>query len=214
MEDVLAVYHRPYDPKRPVVGMDELNKQLTREICDPLPPEPGKPQRIDYHYLRNGTANIFILFEPLVGCRYLKATEQHTKIDWAYLMRELIDVHYPNAEMVILVCDNLNTHVKASLYESFNPEEAKRIADKLEIHYTPKRGSWLNVAECELSHLSRQCLDRRIPDMETLKKEIKAWNIDRNNKAKPVDWQFTVENARVKLKRLYPQPRITSVSEH
>ncbi len=204
MEDVLDVYHRPYDPKIPMVCMDELNKQLVKEMRAPLPAEPGKPQRIDYQYSRNGTANIFMLFEPLAGRRYVKATERRTKIDWAYLMRELVDVHYPNAEMVVLVCDNLNTHVKASLYEAFNPEEAKRIADKLEIHYTPKHGSWLNIAECELSHLSRQCVDRRIPDMETLKKEIKAWNIYRNDKAKPVDWQFSVDKARVKLKRLYP----------
>lgn len=187
-----------------MVCMDELNKQLVKEMRAPLPAEPGKPQRIDYQYSRNGTANIFMLFEPLAGRRYVKATERRTKIDWAYLMRELVDVHYPNAEMVVLVCDNLNTHVKASLYEAFNPEEAKRIADKLEIHYTPKHGSWLNIAECELSHLSRQCVDRRIPDMETLKKEIKAWNIYRNDKAKPVDWQFSVDKARVKLKRLYP----------
>lgn len=204
MEDVLDVYHRPYDPKIPMVCMDELNKQLVKEMRAPLPAEPGKPQRIDYQYLRNGTANIFMLFEPLAGRRYVKATERRTKFDWAYLMRELVDVHYPNAEMVVLVCDNLNTHVKASLYEAFNPEEAKRIADKLEIHYTPKHGSWLNIAECELSHLSRQCVDRRIPDMETIKKEIKAWNIYRNDKAKPVDWQFSVDKARVKLKRLYP----------
>ena len=204
MEDVLDVYHRPYNPKRPVVGMDELNKQLTKEIRAPLPVEPGKPERIDYHYLRNGTANIFMLFEPLAGRRYVKATERRTKLDWAYLMRELVDVHYSNADLVVLVCDNLNTHVKASLYEAFNPEEAKRIADKLEIHYTPKYGSWCNVAECEFSILSRQCLDRRIPDMETLKKEIHAWNIDRNNNIKSVDWQFTVDDARVKLKRLYP----------
>jgi hypothetical protein len=204
MEDVLDVYHRPYDTNFPVVGMDELNKQLIKEMRAPLPAEPGKPQRIDYQYSRNGTANIFILFEPLAGRRYLEVTERRTKIDWAHLMRELVDVRYPDAEMVVLVCDKLNTHSKASLYEAFNPEEAKRIADKLDIHYTPKHGSWLNVAECELSHLSRQCLDRRIPDMDTLKKEIKAWNIERNNKAKPVDWQFTVDDARVKLKRLYP----------
>jgi len=170
MEDVLAVYHRSYDPNSPVVCMDELNKQLVKERRAPLPAEPGKPQCIDYQYSRKGTANIFILFEPLAGRRYLEVTGRRTKIDWAHLMRELVGVHYPNAERVVLICDNLNTHAKASLYEVFNPEEAKRIADNLDIHYTPKHVSWLNVAECEFSHLSRQCLDRRIPDMDTMKK--------------------------------------------
>ena len=204
MEDVLEVYHRPYDPTRPVIAMDELSKQLTKDDRTPLPVAPGKPQRIDHEYVRNGTANVFMLFEPLAGRREVKITQRHTRIDWAVLIRELVDIHYPQAETIVFVCDNLNTHNKASLYEAFNPKEAKRLGDKLEIHYTPKHGSWLNVAECELSHLTRQCLNRRIPDMETLKKEIKSWNTDRNNQAKPMDWQFAIENARIKLKRLYP----------
>ena len=204
MEDVLSVYHLAYDPSRPVVCMDELSKQLTLEVCSPMPPAPGRPARIDHEYRRNGTANVFMVFEPLVGRRMVTVTSQRTKTDWAELMRELVDVHYPNAKKVVLVCDNLNTHAKASLYDAFDPKEAKRVADKLEIHYTPKHGSWLNVAECELSHLSRQCLDRRIPDMVTLAQEVAAWQEARNNEAKPVDWRFSVEDARIKLKRLYP----------
>lgn len=209
MEDVLDVYHRPYDPARPVVTMDETSKQLTKHARTPLPVAPGRAQCIDHEYIRNGTANIFMVFEPLAGRREVKVTERHTRSDWAVLMREVVDSHYPQAETIVLVCDNLNTHNKASLYETFHPEEAKRIGDKLEIHYTPKHGSWPtdfspHVAECELSHLSRQCLNRRIPDMETLKKEIQSWNTDRNNRAQPMNWQFTLEKARIKLKRLYP----------
>lgn len=204
MEDVLSVYHLPYNPLRPVVCMDELSKQLTAEIRQPWPMTSGQPQRIDYEYRRNGTANVFMLFEPLAGHRIVSVTQRRTKIDWAHQMRDLVEIHYPGAERIVIVCDNLNTHAKASLYDAFPPEEAKRIADKLEIHYTPKHASWLNVAECELSHLSRQCLDRRIPDMATLREELATWNESRNNEAKPVNWQFTVEDARVKLKRLYP----------
>ncbi len=204
MEDVLDVYKRSYDAMRPVVCMDEVPKQLVGERRAPLPPMPGHPRCFDYEYVRNGVANIFMLFEPLVGRRELKVTERRTKVDWAFLIKELVDVHYPQAETIVLVLDNPNTHNKSSLYEAFEPQEAKRIADKLEIHHTPKHGSWLNVAESELSHLSRQCLDRRIPDIETLKRESTKWNKDRNNKAQPVDWQFTTEDARIKLKSLYP----------
>lgn len=204
MEDVLEVYKRPYDEKRPVVCLDELNKQTVKEIQTPLPIEPGKPQRFDTEYERNGTSNIFLSFEPLKGKRQLKVTERRTKVDWAHYIKELVDEEYSEAEKIILVQDNLNTHTGASLYEAFDPSEAKRILEKLEFHYTPKHGSWLNMAEIELSHLSRQCLDRRIPDRETLKKEVSAWLQQRNLEASRVDWQFTAEDARIKLKKLYP----------
>ena len=204
MEDVLEVYKRPYDEKRPVVCMDELNKQMTKEIQTPLPAEPGKPQRFDTEYERNGTSNIFLSFEPLKGKRQLKVTTRRTKVDWAHYIKELVDAEYPEAEKIVLVQDNLNTHTGASLYEAFDPSEAKRILEKLEFHYTPKHGSWLNMAEIELSHLSRQCLDRRIPDRETLEKEVSAWLKQRNLEASRVDWQFTAEDARIKLKKLYP----------
>jgi len=204
MEDVLDVYRRPYDEKRPVIAMDEVPKQLVAELRRPIQARPGRPRRVDYEYKRNGTANIFILFEPLAGWRRVKVTRRRTKIDWAHLIKELVDVHYPEAEIIVLVMDNLNTHTKASLYEAFEPKEAKRIGDKLEIHYTPKHGSWLNVAECELSILGRQCLDRRIPDIETLRSEVEAWQQQRDGQARPVDWQFTVEDARIRLRSLYP----------
>ena len=204
MEDVLEVYKRPYDEKRPVVCMDELNKQIIKEIQIPLPIEPGKPQRFDTEYERNGTSNIFLSFEPLKGKRQLKVTTRRTKVDWAYYIKELVDEEYSEAEKIVLVQDNLNTHTGASLYEAFEPSEAKRILEKLEFHYTPKHGSWLNMAEIELSHLSRQCLDRRIPDRETLEKEVSAWLKQRNLEASRVDWQFTAEDARIKLKKLYP----------
>jgi len=204
MEDVLDVYRRPYDEKRPVIAMDEVPKQLVAELRRPIQARPGRPRRVDYEYKRNGTANIFILFGPLAGWRRVKVTRRRTKIDWAHLIKELVDVHYPEAEIIVLVMDNLNTHTKASLYEAFEPKEAKRIGDKLEIHYTPKHGSWLNVAECELSILGRQCLDRRIPDIETLQGEVEAWQQQRDGQARPVDWHFTVEDARIRLRSLYP----------
>lgn len=204
MEDVLDVYRRPYDEKRPVIAMDEVPKQLVAELRRPIRARPGRPRRVDYEYRRNGTANIFILFEPLAGWRRVKVTRRRTKIDWAHLIKELVDAHYAEAEIIVLVMDNLNTHTKASLYEAFEPKEAKRIGDKLEIHYTPKHGSWLNVAECELSILGRQCLDRRIPDIETLRSEVEAWQQQRDGQARPVDWQFTVEDARIRLRSLYP----------
>jgi hypothetical protein len=204
MEDVVDVYERPYDPKRPQVCMDETSKQLVDHMHPPLPVQPGTPERIDHQYVRNGVANLFMVFEPLTGHRQVKVTARHTKTDWAHLMKDLVDIHYPQAEQIVLVCDNLNTHAKASLYETFEPAEAKRIADKLDIHPTPKHASWLNVAECELSILSRQCLNRRIPDVVTLESEVAAWTQDRNNAPTPVDWRFTIDDARLKLRRLYP----------
>lgn len=204
MEDVLDVYKRPYDEKHPVICMDETNKQQVKEVRLPLRMEPGQPLRYDTEYERNGTSNIFLSFEPLKGKRKIKVTEQRRKTDWARFIKEIVDQDYPHAEKIILVMDNLNTHAGSSLYEAFEPAEARRILDKLEIHYTPKHGSWLNMAELELSHLSRQCLDRRIPDRETLTKEVSAWAEKRNQKSVVVDWQFTTENARIKLKKLYP----------
>ena len=204
MEDVLEVYKRPYDSGLPQVCMDEVSKQLLRDTRDHLPMQPGKPERQDYEYERGGVANLFLFCEPLVGRRWVDVTEQRTKVDWAHQIKELVDERYPEAERIVLVMDNLNTHTPASLYEAFPPAEAKRLADKLEIHYTPKHGSWLNMAEIELSVLSRQCLDRRVPDFETLETEVYAWQERRNAKDGKVDWRFTTEDARIKLKRLYP----------
>lgn len=204
MEDVLDVYKRPYDPKRPVVCMDEISKQLVGETRSPLPAEPGRVERYDYEYVRNGVANMFLFFEPLAGRRHVKVTERRRKREWAECIRELVDEHYPQAERIVLVMDNLNTHTPAALYERFEPAEAKRIADRLEIHYTPKHGSWLNMAEIELSVLERQCLKRRIGEVETLESQVKAWEAERNAKGAGVDWQFTTSDARIKLQRLYP----------
>lgn len=202
MEDVLDVYQRPYDPVRPQVCVDETSKQLIDEVRTPLPLRPGQPEIYDHEYKRNGTANLFMIVEPLTGACQVKVTDHRTRVDWAQLMRELVDVHYPQAEVIVLVTDNLNTHDNASLYAAFPPEEAKRIADKLEIHYTPKHGSWLDMAELQLSVLSRQCLDRRIPDRAMLEREVAAWV--RDHQAKPIEWRFTTEDARIKLKKLYP----------
>jgi len=204
MEDILDVYKRPYDEKHPVICMDESNKQLTKETRISIPAEPGKPGRYDTEYERNGTGNIFLACEPLAGKRQIKITDHRKKTDFAEFIKELVDVHYPNADKIALVMDNLNTHNGSSLYEKFEPSEAKRILDKLEIHYTPKHGSWLNVAEIEFSHLSRQCLDRRIPDKEAFIRETDAWCKERNNSNAIVDWQFTTDDARIKLKKLYP----------
>ena len=204
MEDVLDVYKRPYNPKRPMVCLDETSKQLIGETRIPITASPGQPARYDYEYKRNGVANLFMIFEPLIGKRRVKVTERRTKIDWAYCVREMVDQIYPDAEQIVLVMDNLNTHNKSSLYEAFEPAEAKRIADKLEIHYTPKHGSWLDMAEIELGILSRQCLSRRIENMEQLEKEALAWEKNRNAKKDKVDWQFTTADARIKLKKLYP----------
>ena len=204
MEDVLDIYQLPYDPKHPQVCMDEASKQLVSEVIQPIPAKIGQPEIYDYEYERQGVANLFVLFEPLRGWREIKITERRTKQDWALLIKELVDVHYPDAETIRLVMDNLNTHVPSSLYETFQPAEAKRILNKLEIHYTPKHGSWLNMAEIELSVLSRQCLDRRIPDALTLTNEVNAWQKDRNNKGTTMNWRFTTADARIKLKKLYP----------
>jgi len=204
MEDVLDVYCRPYDPHRPVVCLDESPKELRAHVRPPLPVEPGKPQRIDDHYERHGTRNLFIACEPLRGWREIKVTERRTKQDFAHFVLELVDVHYPNAERIVLVMDNLNTHRPASLYEAFEPAEAKRIWDRLEIHYTPKHGSWLNIAECELSVLSRQCTGGRIPDEQTLIDEVTAWRDERNADTARIEWRFTTADARIKLKHLYP----------
>lgn len=204
MEDVLDVYRRPYDPRRPVVCLDEQSKQLVKETRKPIPAKAGRKLRQDYEYERNGTANIFMLFEPLACWRYVKVTERRTKIDFAHVVKELVDELDPDAEKIVLVMDNLNTHKIGSLYEAFPPEEARRLAEKLEIHYTPKHGSWLNMAETELSVLTRQCLDRRIPNRKTLEREVDAWQEQRNNEDATVDWQFTTNDARIKLKKLYP----------
>jgi transposase len=204
MEDVLDVYKRPYDESRPVVCMDESSKQLIKEVRKPIAAKSGWVERYDTEYERNGTCNIFVDVEPLAGKRHTQVTERRTKVDWAEYIKELVDVRYATAEKVVLVMDNLNTHAGSSLYEAFEPAEAKRILDKLEIHYTPKHGSWLNVAELEFSHLSRQCLDRRIADADSLKHEVGAWTELRNQAVAKIDWQFTTDDARIKLKRLYP----------
>ena len=204
MEDVLDVYKRPFNLKRPMVCLDETSKQLIGETRIPVPAFPGQPARYDYEYKRNGVANLFMIFEPLIGRRRVKVTERRTKTDWAYCVREMVDQTYPDAEQIVLVMDNLNTHNKSSLYEAFEPAEAKRVADKLEIHYTPKHGSWLDMAEIELGILGRQCLSRRIENMKQLKKEVSAWEKTRNTKKARVDWQFTTADARIKLKKLYP----------
>jgi hypothetical protein len=204
MEDVLDVYTRPFDPRRPQVCMDEISKQLVGEVRAPLPPQPGLPERYDSEYVRNGVANIFVVCEPLLGTREFTVTDHRGKVDWAHLVRDLVDVRHPDAEKIVLLCDQLNTHHLASLYEAFPPAEAKRIADKLEVHHTPKHGSWLNIAEIELSILSRQCLDRRIPDIETLKQEVQAHQTKRDALGRKVNWRFTTADARIKLHRLYP----------
>jgi hypothetical protein len=220
MEDVLSVYTRPYDERFPQVCLDEKSKQLLGEVREPLRggaggagpggppvgPGGGPPPPRDYEYEREGTANLFIVSEPLRGWRHISVTERRTKIDWARCVKELADVHYPHAERIVLVMDNLNTHTPAALYEAFAPEEAERIARKLEIHYTPKHGSWLNMAEIELSVLGRQCLgDRRIPDRGTLAGEVGAWEAERNASESSIDWRFTTGDARIKLKHLYPE---------
>jgi len=204
MEDVLEVYQRPYQPRRPVVCLDEQSKQLVKETRAPIAAKPGRTARVDYEYERNGTANLFMRFEPLVGRRRVKVTERRTKIDFAQVIRELVDEDYSQAELIVLVMDNLNTHKIASLYEAFEPAEARRLVEKLEIHYTPKHGSWLNMAETELSTLTKQCLDRRIPDPPTLRREVDAWQRARNKLKSKIDWQFTTQHARIKLKKLYP----------
>lgn len=204
MEDVLEVYTRPEDPQYPLVCMDETNKQLLSDVRNPLPAQAGQPQRVDYEYKREGVADLFMFFEPLLGKRFVKVTDRRTRKDWAQAMKELADYLYPQAKKIVVVMDNLNTHSPASFYETFEPQEARRLIERFEFHYTPKHGSWLNMAEIELGVLIRQCLSRRIPDKSTLEKEVRAWQKDRNAKVIKVDWRFTTADARIKLKYLYP----------
>src|SRR3982751_2237257 len=204
MEDVLEVYHRPYDEKRPLVALDEASKQLVGEVVQPLPPEPGQPERFDYEYVRTGTANLFMVSEPLLGWRAVHVTERRTAKDFAEVLRWLVEEVHPDAEKVVLVMDNLNTHKVASLYEAFPPERARRIAERLEVHHTPKHGSWLNMAEIELSVLAGQCLDRRIESREELEREVAAREEERNERQVGVKWRFTTADARIKLRHLYP----------
>jgi DDE superfamily endonuclease len=204
MEDVLGVYTRPYDPRRPQVCLDETSRQLLGQVTPPMPLAPGQPAREDYEYQRGGVCNLFLVCEPLAGWRQVMVSERRTRIDWAHCIKDLVEVHYPDAERIVLVQDNLNTHTPASLYEAFAPAEAKRLADKLELHYTPKHGSWLNMAEIELAMLGQQCLDRRLADRATLEREVAAWQAARNRAGRGVNWRFTTEDARIKLKHLYP----------
>jgi hypothetical protein len=204
MEDVLELYHKAYDPLRPVVCFDEGTKQLIGETRTPWPMRPGEALRYDYEYERLGTCNLFMFFAPLCAWRHVKVTDRRTMIDFAYCMRDLVDVHFPEAKVVVVVLDNLNTHKLATLYEAFEPAEARRILERLEFHFTPKHGSWLNMAEIELNVLNGQCLDRRIADKEFLITEVAAWEGQRNQRASTVNWQFTTTDARIKLRRLYP----------
>jgi hypothetical protein len=204
MEDVLEVYKRPYDPKRPVVCLDETSKQLIGEVATPVLASPGQVAHYDYEYVRNGVANIFMIFEALAGQRDVEVTDRRTKKDYAECLRRISDTMYPDAEVIVLVQDNLNTHSPASLYEAFDPAEAKRLADRFEVHYTPKHGSWLDMAEIELGILGRQCLSRRIDNMDDLRREANAWEVARDTAGTKVDWQFRTEKARIKLRKLYP----------
>lgn len=204
MEDILDVYHLPYVPQRPQVCMDEGSKQLLSDKRERLPMAKGKPERYDNEYERHGTVSVFMACEPLAGKRVVKVSQQRTKKDWAYFMRELIDQHYPTAEKIVLVMDNLNTHTPSCFYEVFAPQEARRLTEKLEIHYTPKHGSWLNMAEIELSVLARQCLAERIPTFEQAQHQVAAWQAQRDRAAVTIDWRFTATDARIKLKHLYP----------
>ncbi len=205
MADVLEAYTRPHDPARPPVCLDETSKQLTRETRTPIPMAPDREARFDYEYERAGVASLFMLFAPLEGWRHVAVRERRTAVDYARILKDLADTHFPDAKRITLVQDNLNTHSPASLYKAFPPAEARRIAERFEWHYTPKHGSWLNIAECELSTLARQCLDRRIPDHDALGAEIQAWETERNTAGAKVNWRFTTEDARIKLSQLYPQ---------
>jgi transposase len=204
MEDVLDTYAQPYDEGCPVVCVDEGGKQLIGEVREPLPVRPGSPAKRDSEYQRHGTANLFMAFEPLAGKRRVVVTERKTSIDFAHILRRIADEWYAGAERVVLVCDNLSTHTPAALYEAFEPAEARRLAGRFEWHYTPRHGSWLNMAEIELSVVARQCLDRRIPDLDTLRDEVRAWEEARNAAVVKVEWQFTAVDARTRLKKLYP----------
>ena len=212
MEDVLEVYHRPYDEQRPLVCLDEASKQLVGETVLPIPAEPGQPERFDYEYVRNGTANLFMLSEPLLGWRAVQVTERRTARDYAEVLRWLAEDVHPDADVIVLVQDNLNTHTLAALYEAFPAEQARRLAARFEVHYTPKHGSWLNVAEIELSVLARQCLDRRIGTAEELRREVGAWEEERNERAVEIRWRFTTADARIKLKHLYPVTHLVADS--
>jgi hypothetical protein len=204
MEDVLAVYTRPHDPDCPLVCLDETSKQFLAETRVPIPMKPGRPARCDYEYERNGTANIFMMFAPLEGWRHVKVTDRHTAVDYAQVLKELADRHFANAKTIVLVQDNLNIHSKSSLYEAFPAVEARRLVERFEWHYTPKHGSWLDLSESELGEISSQSLDRRIPNKQSLIEEIAAWEFDRNANHSKANWQFTTQNARIKLKHLYP----------
>jgi len=204
MEDVLEVYKRPYNAKRPVVCLDETSKQLIGEVATPMLVAPGQVVHYDYEYVRKGVANIFMIFEPLAGQRDVEVTARRTKKDYAERLRKISDETYPDAEVIVLVQDNLNTHSPASLYEAFDPAEAKRLADRFEVHYTPKHGSWLDMAEIELGILGRQCLSRRIDNMDDLRQEANAWEVARDTTGAKADWQFRTEDARIKLRKLYP----------
>ena len=203
MEEVLDAYTRPYDPRRPQLCLDETSRQLLGEVTPPLLPAPARPAREDYEYVRQGVCNLFLVCEPLRGWRHVTVGDRRARSDFAHVVKELVDVHYP-AEVIVLVLDNLNTHSPASLYEAFPPAEAKRLADKLELHYTPKHGSWLNMAEIELSVLAAQCLDRRLPHRAALEHEVAAWTAARTAATSTIDWRFTTADARIKLKHLYP----------
>jgi hypothetical protein len=205
MEDVLEVYQRPHDPKRPLVCLDETSKQLIIETRKPIAVKPGQPAREDYEYERNGVANLFMMFAPLEGWRHVKVTDRRTAVDYAHVLKDLSETHFPGADKIVLVQDNLNTHTPASLYEAFPAAEARRLVERFEWHYTPKHGSWLDMAESELAVLSTQCLDRRIPDKEKLTEEVAAWEQRRNTHHTRANWRFTTADARVKLARLYPQ---------
>jgi hypothetical protein len=206
MEDVLEVYARPRNPERPVVCLDETSKQLIAETRTPQPAAPGLPARLDYEYVRNGTANLFMMYAPLEGWRHVKVTDHRTAVDYAHALKDLADAHFSDAERIVLVQDNLNTHCPASLYEAFPAAEARRLVERFEWHYTPKHGSWLNLAESELGVLAAQCLDRRIPDKQTMAGHVDAWANKRNAAKAGADWRFTTTDARIKLKSLYPSP--------
>lgn len=216
MEDVLEVYTRPYDPEQPQVCVDEVSKQLVADITPPMPMQPGQPAREDYEYERCGTANLFMICEPLAGRRHVKVTDRRTSADFALVLRDLSDVYYPQAKKIVLVMDNLNTHKLSVLYQVFPAVEARRILERFEVHHTPKHASWLNMAECELSVLSRQCLDQRIDSPSRLTEEVAAWEQQRNAQHVRIDWRFTTADARIKLQRLYPvlSPVTTMQTDH